>query len=88
MTSNLFLKFAFTLLCLTNLREVVRRKFLFPNREVVKLLLVLTPCLKFSDKLPSIYHVSSAEAAEHHIYTPVDVYLYLLCTNKCEIKLA
>lgn len=88
MTSNLFLKFAFTLLCLKNVRKVVRLKFLFPNREVVNLLLVLTPCLKFSDKLPSIYHVSSAEAAEHHIYTPVDVYLYLLCTNKCEIKIA
>lgn len=44
--------------------------------------------LKFSDKWPSFHPVSSAKVAGHHIYTPVDVYLYLLCKIKCEIKIA
>lgn len=79
MTSNLFLKFAFTLLWC----EKKKKESLFPSREIVN----LTLNLKFSDKLPSFHDVSSAEAAERHIYTPVDVYLYLLCTNKCEIKI-
>lgn len=44
--------------------------------------------LKFSDKWPSFHPVSSAKVAGRHIYTPVDVYLYLLCKIKCEIKIA
>lgn len=44
--------------------------------------------LKFSDKRPSFQPVRPAKGAGRHIYTPVDVYLYLLCKIKCEIKIA
>lgn len=43
---------------------------------------------KFSDKWPLFHPVTPGKVAGCHIYTPVDVYLYLLCKNKCEINIA